>query len=110
MAEPDHDRTRTHGQRATQRIRVIICLRTLDHAFDRPHRLIREALQPQDSRQNAHVGRLLVSMKSDDAGSGVGGGLIRDDALDVAPRVTLIALIMIRKSDHSIADELVGGR
>jgi len=66
-------------------------------------------LQPQNRRQKGH--RLLVEMKSDNAGSGVGGGImIGDDVLQVTPCAALIALIMVRVADNLITDEPVGRR
>ena len=108
MANPQGDRTCRNGQGVTQRVRMMIRLRTFDHALDHRQRLLRETLQPQDPGQKAN--RLLVDMKANDSSSRLRGSIIGDGALEVTPGVALTALIMIRETDHSIRDEPVGRR
>jgi hypothetical protein len=82
--------------------------RLFDRALRRFHRLRRKTLQPKNARQECPCCQSLVELKANNARSGIMRDVIRKEPFNVPPRTALIASIVVRDSDHSLADYPIG--
>ena len=82
--------------------------RVLDVPLGDLEGLIGKSLQPQDTRQGHARHHLLVILKADGVRSANRGDIAAEHALEVPPRVRLVAQVVQRGADHPLADGPIG--
>ena len=92
-------------QSGTQRHHVIGCVSILDVAFGCSHRLIRKPLQPQNPREEGACCHSLIDLKSNAMRFLDRREIVSEHALELAPRAEQIAEVILRRTDHSLADQ-----
>jgi hypothetical protein len=78
-----------------------------DTAFGGPHRLIRQSLQPQDPGKVDARRHPLVDLEANDVRLLSRSDVVGEHALDMAPRAEQIAHVMLRRTDHLLADQAI---
>ena len=112
VSHPQRNRARRQGEGVTQRQCVTGCLRLFNAHFGSAHRLIRKPLQPQHPRKERARRHVPVNLEANDileandVTSMIGGGIMSQHLLEMAPRTDLVAKIMFGHAHHVFAEQL----
>ena len=87
-------------------------LRLFDAHFGSAHRLIRKPLQPQHSRKERARRHSQVGLEANDIRKRIiapmiGGGIVSQHMLQMAPRTDLVAKKMFGHAHHALAEQLI---